>query len=202
MKTIRLLVVFVVVAVMTGCATDTGTGAAAGGLLGGGLAKAAGGSATKGAIAGAAIGAGLGVLSDAQNRKDTERSEKIQGLIYDKTSGGNDSAAAQAAATAESNLAFAEQQRRKCEAKYGTYKKNGVRVPHDCQAEFNQALADADYAAETNSPEVLHATMRGGYGQYDGVRRGSPHEAYWRYWGTVGPDIYNRQNGYYGYRRY
>ncbi len=183
MKTIRLFVIFLAVSVMAGCATtgheDATTGVIAGGLLGGGLTKAAGGSATTGAVTGALIGAGIGVLSDSQNRKDNERAEKIGGLIYNKTGGGNDSGAAQSSSTAEANLSFAEGQRRRCEAKYGTYQKNGVRVPHDCQVEFNRALADADFTAEMNSPEVFHAIMRGGSGQFDGIRLGSPHSGFW-----------------------
>jgi hypothetical protein len=196
----RVVVVFFAVVFATGCATPSGhydntvTGAVAGGLIGGAVAG------NKGARVGALLGTGIGILSDSQNRKDNERAEKIGGLIYSKTGGGNDSGAAQAAATAEANLAFAEEQRRRCEAKYAVYSRHGVRVPHDCQAEFNRALADADYTAEVNSPEVFHATMRGrggvSYG-YSGVRPGSPHEAYWRYWDSVGP-YYNM----YGPRRY
>lgn len=210
MKTIRLFVVLLAVAVMTGCATaggyrDTTTGAVVGGLLGGAI----GGS--KGAVKGGLFGAGIGALVDSQNRKNDERAEKIGSLIDNKTGGGNDSGAAQSAAAAERNLAFAEQQRRKCEAKYGTYQKNGVRIPHNCQIEFNRALADADYLSETDSPEVFHATMRGGYGygtDYRGQERAirrAERQAYWGYWGTVGPYYYNQQYGYnYGrsYRRH
>lgn len=201
MKALKILAVAVAVLLAAGCAStgyyrDTLTGTVAGGLIGGAI------GGNKGAVTGGLLGAGIGVLSDSQNRKNDERAAKIGGLIYNKTRGGNDSGAAQSAATAEANLAFAEQKRRECEAKYAVYSKHGVRIPHDCNAEFRQALADADYTAEVNSPEVFHATMRGGYG-YSGVRPGSPHEAYWRYWSTVGPEQYNRQHGYYGgYRRY
>lgn len=189
MKTIRLFVAFLAVTVMAGCATpgheDTVTGTVVGGLIGG----AVGGN--KGAVTGGLLGAGIGVLSDAQNRKDNERAEKIGNLIYNKTGGGNDSEASQSASTAEANIAFAEKQRRKCEAKYGTYKNNGVRKPHNCQVAFDQALTDAELVSEANSPEVFHAIMRGGYGQYDGIRPGSRHARYWQR---------SRMNPYYGTR--
>lgn len=198
----NLFAVLLVALFTTGCATtgyeNTVTGATGGGLLGAGIVKATGGSASKGAVAGALLGAGIGVFADHQERKDNERAEKIGELIYNKTGGGNDSGAAQSASTAEANLAFAEGKRRECEAEYGTYKKNGVRIPHDCEAEFRQALADAKYTADTNSPEVTHAVMRGGGGQYyNGVRLGSRHASYWLGWGPAGTARYNRQNGYY-----
>lgn len=208
MKTLKIFAVMVAVLLAAGCATtgydNTVTGAVGGGLLGGGISKAIGGSASKGAVTGALLGAGIGVFADHQQRKDDERAEKIGGLIYNKTGGGNDSGAAQATATAESNLAFAENQRRKCEAKYAVYTKNGVRVPHDCRIEFNRALADAEYTSEVNSPEVFHATMSGGYNYGYGYHR---YSGYWNYWNSgVGAAQYNRDpygyvyGGRYGYR--
>src|SRR3989344_7401933 len=123
MKNLFKVIALLIVAILaTGCATtgaghDTITGTVAGGLIGGAVAG------NKGARIGALLGAGIGVLSDSASRKDNERAEKIDSLIYSKTGSGNDSGATQAAATAESNLAFAEQQRRKCEAKYAVYQK-------------------------------------------------------------------------------
>lgn len=214
MKTIRMVVVLSFLVAMTGCATggaysNTGTGVTAGGLLGAGLAKAAGRSANKGAIAGGLIGAGIGVLMDSQEKKDNERAEKAKELIYNQT-GGGDSSATEARLKAQRNLAFAEKKRRECEAEFGAYREAGENWPHDCQQVRREALATAKYVTDTNSPEVFYEGMRGNssyainqntsYVSQERQRR----KAYWDCWGPGGScvDNYNRQHGYYGYRRY
>lgn len=155
MKTIRFVVVAILFVVMTGCAStgghdNTTTGAVGGGLLGGGIAKAAGGSAIKGATAGALLGAGIGVFADHKDRQDTERAEKIDRMIEQKTgtiAGIGNTQVAGAISQVEANLAFAKGEKDKCDAAHATYKKAGIKRPYECEKVFDNALRDADNAS-------------------------------------------------------
>jgi hypothetical protein len=183
MKTIRLITVLFIAAVMTGCATtgheDTTTGAVAGGLLGGGITKAAGGSATKGAVAGALIGAGIGVLSDAKDRKDAVREEKINQMITTQTqgvgvAGAGNAQVAGAVAETQKNVAFAKGERDKCQTKFAIYKQAGIKKPYNCEEVFNDALRRAEDASAIADPLLYNAAV------YDGIRPGSRHAGYWQ----------------------
>lgn len=191
-KIVALLFLATIILILAGCATtnhdDTTTGAVAGGLLGGGLTKAAGGSANKGAIAGGLIGAGIGVLSDAQNRKDAEREQKINQMIEKETQrdgsgvGGGNSPYAMGKFEGQKNAAYAKSQKDYCMGKFMGYKESGIKIPYNCEAVLNDAVNRAEEASELST-----SMLSGGYGgkcsdRYllaHGVRPGSRHADMW-----------------------
>src|SRR3989344_4314379 len=188
MKTIRLVVVFLVIA-MAGCATadrydDTVTGGVAGGLIGGAI------SGNKGAVTGGLLGAGIGVLSDAKNRKDAVREQRINQMINAQTQGvgvagrGNAQVAGAVAET-QKNIAFAKGERDKCQTKFAIYKQAGIKKPYNCEQVFNDALRLAEDASAIADPLQYNSVVYGGgcIGRYlraNSIRPGHSRIIMWR----------------------
>lgn len=210
MKTLSGIAVLVVfVSLTAGCATVGGptvgefykdndnaiTGGTAGAPIGYAVAKMIGASGGKGLLVGATLGAGLGMLEDRREMKYLQEAKRATAMV------GGDSAAKEARLRGQTNVAFAEKKRRECEAEYGAYAEAGLKLPHDCRQVRDDALADARFAADTNSPEVYNQARKGGYGygaysNRERARRHAENQAYWREWPAF-VDRYNRRNGYY-----
>lgn len=188
-KILALLFLAIIIGVLAGCATtgheDTVTGAVAGGLIGGAV------NGSKGAVTGSLLGAGIGVLSDAKDRKDATREQKINQMINAQTQGvgvsGGNAQIAGAVAETEKNVAFAKGERDKCQTKFAIYKQAGIKKPYNCEEVFNDALRRAEDASAVADPLLYNGAV------YDGIRPGSRHARYWQTY---------RADPYYGYRRY
>ena len=177
MKTIRLVVVFLVVA-MAGCATagrydDTVTGAVAGGLIGGAV------NGSKGAVTGGLLGAGIGVLSDAGKRKDNERAEKTNAILQQRGVGigSSDMEAVRTDAQTDASLAFAQKERNNCEVEFAKEKKAGMNPVYICKQVFEAAYAEA-------KGDNFYGSYGGGcvgaYLRANSIRPGHRHIIMWR----------------------
>lgn len=189
MNAVQTVIALIAIALTTvGCAStpkdarykdDTATGMVVGGLLGSAI------KGSKGAKVGAAAGAAIGALVDHGERKNDERAAEVRAMMRAKTGGAGNPNVANAIAQAEAEIARAETERERCEARYLVYRDTGHPKPYRCDEAYREALRRAQYATHVGN-RMYHNP-----GIYDGIRLDSPHAAFW---------IHMRENPYYPYR--